>query len=300
MKKHREKQPLEKVVFAQFMPKKPKAQRRKELVNNINTALVIILALLVVFPFFWMVRSSFMSNLEINRYPPRLLPSTWRWDNYPYTLTVFPFGRYFLNTLTIALPSIFGVLLTSSLAAYTFARLDFPGKKFWFTLVIGSMLMPGAVFIIPIFMAWSSIGLSNSYVPLIVPAYLGGGALNIFLIRQFMMTIPRELDEAAYIDGASHIQILFRLLLPLIKPVLITVGLLTFILYWNDLMGPLIYISRNERNTISQALANFRSGFGTDWRAIMAASTMSILPSVMIYFIGQKYFVEGIVLTGLK
>lgn len=146
----------------------------------------------------------------------------------------------------------------------------------------------------------SSIGLSDSYIPLIVPAYLGGGAVNIFLIRQFLMTIPRELDEAAYIDGANHVQILFKLLLPLIKPVLITVALFTFILYWNDLMGPLIYISRNERNTISQALANFKSGFGTDWKAIMAACTMSIIPSVLLYFIGQKYFVEGIVLTGLK
>ena len=160
--------------------------------------------------------------------------------------------------------------------------------------------MPGAVLIIPIFIGWSAIGLSNSYIPLIVPAYLGGGALNIFLIRQFLMTIPRELDEAAYMDGAGHWQILFKLLLPLIKPVLITVGLFTFILYWNDVMGPLIYISRNEMNTISQALANFKSGFGTDWKAIMAASTMSIIPSVILYFIGQKHFVEGIVLTGLK
>ncbi len=283
-----------------FRVKEPKAQSRKAMFNKVNASLVIVLAVMVVFPFFWMVRSSFMSNLEIHQYPPLFLPKNWRFDNYSYTLTVFPFGRYFLNTLTIAIPSMFGVLLTSSLAAYTFARLEFPGKKFWFTLVIGSMLMPGAVFIIPIFMAWSSVGLSNSYIPLIVPAFLGGGGLNIFLIRQFMMTIPREMDEAAYIDGATHLDILFRLLLPMIKPVLITVGLLTFILYWNDLMGPLIYISRNERNTISQALANFRSGFGTDWRAIMVASTMSILPSVFIYFIGQKYFVEGIVLTGLK
>lgn len=298
---HSNKKPASRVeLFFEYTVKKTKEQRRKEYINKANTFLVIVIALMVIFPFFWMIRSSFMSNLEINQYPPLLLPKTWRFDNYPYTLTVFPFGRYFFNTLTIAIPSIFGVLLTSSLAAYTFARLEFPGKKFWFTLVIGSMLMPGAVFIIPIFMAWSSIGLSNSYVPLIVPAYLGGGALNIFLIRQFMMTIPRDMDEAAYIDGATHFQILFRLLLPLIKPVLITVGLLSFILYWNDLMGPLIYISRNERNTISQALANFRSGFGTDWRAIMVASTMSILPSVIIYFLGQKYFVEGIVLTGLK
>lgn len=272
----------------------------KKFWNWLNTVLVIFIALLVVFPFFWMVRSSLMSNLEINQYPPLLLPKIWRFDNYLYTLTVFPFERYFINTLIITLPSVAGVLLTATLAAYSFARLKFPLKKFWFTLVIGSMLMPGAVLIIPIFIGWSSIGLSNSYIPLIVPAYLGGGGLNIFLIRQFLMTIPRELDEAAYMDGASHLQILFKLLLPLIKPVLITVGLFTFILYWNDVMGPLIYISRNEMNTISQALANFRSGFGTDWKAIMAACTMSILPSVIIYFIGQKYFVEGIVLTGLK
>lgn len=278
----------------------PWLKRRTKVLNMVNTIMVVIIALMVVFPFFWMVRSSFMSNLEINQYPPLFLPKTWRFDNYPYTLTVFPFGRYFANTLKIALPSILGVLLTSTLAAYSFARLDFPLKKFWFTLVIGSMLMPGAVLIIPIFIAWSSIGLSNSYVPLIVPAYLGGGAINIFLIRQFMMTIPRELDEAAYIDGANHLQILFQILAPIIKPVLITVGLFTFILYWNDVMGPLIYISRNEMNTISQALANFRSGFGTDWKAIMAASTMSIIPSIVLYFIGQKYFVEGIVLTGLK
>lgn len=272
----------------------------KNLTITVNTTLILIIALMVLFPLFWMVRSSLMSNLEINKYPPLLLPKNWRFDNYWYTLTVFPFGRYLINTLIITLPSVLGVLLTASLAAYSFARLNFPLKKFWFTLVIGSMLMPGAVLIIPIFMAWSSIGLSNSYVPLIVPAYLGGGAVNIFLIRQFLMTIPRELDEASYMDGANHLQILFQVLLPLIKPVLITVGLFTFILYWNDVLGPLIYISRNEMNTISQALANFRSGFGTDWKAIMAACTMSIMPSVILYFIGQKYFTEGIVLTGLK
>ncbi len=133
--------------------------------------------------------------------------------------------------------------------------------------------MPTAVTIIPIFVAWSSIGLSNSYVPLIVPAFLGGGAFNIFLVRQFLMTIPRDLDEAATIDGAGHVRILFRVLVPLIKPVLISVGLFAFITYWNDVMGPLIYVSRTEMNTISQGLANFKSGFGTDWKAIMAACT---------------------------
>jgi len=266
----------------------------------IPAIVIAVLGLGVLFPFFWMIRSSLMSNIEINQYPPRFFPEHWRFENYPNTLSVFPFGRYLINTLSIALPSIVGVLLTSTMAAYSFARLEFPLKRMWFTLVIGSMLMPSAVTLIPIFLGWTSIGLSSGYVPLIVPAFLGGGAFNIFLIRQFLMTIPRDLDEAAYIDGANHVQILFRILLPLIKPVLISVTLFTFIIYWNDLLGPLIYINRSEQMTISQALANFKSGFGTDWKAVMAASTLSVLPCVAMYFVGQKYFIEGIVLSGLK
>jgi multiple sugar transport system permease protein len=274
--------------------------RRK---NNANIALTVIISLLAVaciFPFFWMLRSSFMSNIEINRYPPAMLPTVWRFSNYPVTLATFPFGRYLLNTLTITVPALLGTLLTSTLAAYSFARLAFKGKKLLFTLVIVSMLMPGAVTIIPIFLGWTQLGLSNGYIPLIVPAFLGGGGFNIFLGRQFLMTIPRDIDEAAYIDGAGHARILFQVLLPLIKPVLISIFLFTFIIYWNDLLGPLIYISRNQQNTISQGLANFRAGFGTDYRAIMAACTMSIAPSVILYFIGQRYFIEGIVLSGLK
>ncbi len=265
-----------------------------------TTTILTILGLACVFPFLWMVRSSLMSNLEIYQYPPLLIPKSWRFENYPYTLTVFPFGRYFLNTLTITIPSVFGVLFTSTLAAYALSRMRFPLKKLWFTLVVGSMLMPATVTIIPIFKGWVALGLSNGYVPLIVPAFLGGGGFNIFLSRQFLMTIPRDIDEAAIIDGAGHVRILFQILLPLIKPVLISVGLFSFIVYWNDVLGPLIYISRNEQNTISQALANFRAGFGTDYRAIMAACTMSVAPAVFLYLIGQKYFIEGIVLSGLK
>jgi multiple sugar transport system permease protein len=275
-------------------------ERSKRNTNIVIALIVSLIGLAVLFPFFWMLRSSFMSNIEIHKYPPLFLPTTWRFDNYPYTLSVFPSLRYMVNTLTITLPSVIGVLLTSTLAAYAFARLDFPLKRLWFTLVIGSMLMPGAVTIIPIFVAWSTIGLSNGYTPLIVPAFLGGGAVNIFLCRQFLMTVPRDLDEAAIIDGAGHVRILFQILAPLIRPVMIAISLFTFILYWNDLLGPLIYISRNEQNTISQALANFRSGFGTDWKSIMAASCMAITPPVVLFLIGQKYFIEGIVLSGLK
>lgn len=261
---------------------------------------VTLAGLACLFPFLWMIRSSLMSNIEINTYPPLLVPGQPHWENYPNVLVTFPFGRYLVNTLVIALPSLVGVLLTSTLAAYSLARLEFPGRRFIFLLVIGSMLIPGAVTIIPIFLGWTALGLSSGYVPLIVPAFLGGGAFNIFLCRQFLMTIPRDLDEAALIDGASHRQILFEILLPLVGPVLISIGLFTFILYWNDILGPLIYINDTDLSTISQALANFKSGFGTDWKSIMAASVMAILPPVILYFIGQKYFVEGIVLSGLK
>jgi multiple sugar transport system permease protein len=269
-------------------------------INIIVMLFIILLGILVVFPIFWMIRTSFMSNLEINQYPPSFLPKKWMFSNFTDALTTFTFGRYLMNTLTIVLLSIVGVIITASTAAYAFARLDFPLKNLWFSLIIGSMLMPAAVTLIPIFITWSKLGFYNSYVPLIVPAYLGGGAFNIFLIRQFMLTIPKDIDEAAIIDGASHMQILFGILMPMVKPVLISVGLFTFINLWNDLLGPVIYISDQERNTIAQGLATFKGGFGTNWRVLMAASCMSTLPAVGLYVVGQKYFIEGIVLTGLK
>lgn len=269
-------------------------------VNVLLTVMLILIGILVLFPIFWMIRTSFMSNLEINQYPPILLPKKWLFSNYSDALTTFTFGRYLVNTLTIVGLSIVGVIITSSIAAYAFARIEFPLKNLWFTLVIGSMLMPTAVTLIPIFITWSKLGFYNSYVPLIVPAYLGGGAFNIFLIRQFMLTIPKDLDEAAIIDGASHMQILFKIIMPMIKPVLISVALFTFIAYWNDLLGPVIYISDQSKSTIAQGLATFKGGFGTNWRVLMAASCMSTIPAVILFVFGQKYFIEGIVLTGLK
>ena len=268
---------------------------------NIPAALIVAaLGLLSLFPLFWMVRSSLMSNLEIFRYPPLLLPTKWRFDNYAKAFTLLPFHRYFLNTLIIAIPAVFGVLTTSSMAAYAFARLEFPGKNLIFSLVIASMLMPMACTIIPIFAGWASLGLIDTFLPLIIPPFLGGGGVNIFLTRQFLRTIPRELDEAALIDGASHVRVMTAILLPLIKPVLITIGLFTFVYNWNDLMGPILYLNSSDNNTISQGLANFRSGFGTDYRAIMAITTLTISPVVAVFLVGQKYFVEGIALSGLK
>lgn len=262
--------------------------------------IVLVLGLLSLFPLFWMVRSSLMSNLEIYQYPPLLLPTVWHFDNYLYAFTLLPFHRYMLNTLIITIPAVFGVLLTSSMAAYAFARLEFPGKNLIFSMVIASMLMPLACTIIPIFSGWATLGLVDTFWPLIIPPFLGGGGINIFLTRQFLRTIPRELDEAALIDGASHVRVMTTILLPLIKPVLITIGLFTFVYNWNDLLGPILYLNSSDNNTISQGLANFRGGRGTDYRAIMAICTLTIAPVVALFLAGQKYFVEGIALSGLK
>ena len=276
---------------------------RKETKGKFNipaTILLALLAVIVLVPVFWMVRTSLMSNAEINKYPPALLPKDWLFSNYGETVRTFRFGRYLINTLTIALPSVAGVIITASFAAYAFARMRFPGKRFLFMLVIGSMLMPAAVSLIPIFIMWSKLGFYDTYIPLIVPQFLGGGAFNIFLIRQFLMGIPKELDEAAMIDSASRLRILGQVLLPSVKPVLITVGLFTFIASWNDVLGPVIYLGTETNYTISLGLSMFRGGYGTNWKAIMAASTMSVMPALALYIAGQKYFVEGIVLSGLK
>jgi multiple sugar transport system permease protein len=279
-----------------------KPLRVRERHNWIAFALLLLLAVAVLFPIYWMLRTSLMSNAAGRKYPPALLPQ-WLFSNYVNTINspVFKFWRYLFNTLSIALPSVAGVMITASMAAYAFARMDFKGRNFLFALCIGSMLMPPAVTIIPIFVMWSrGLGVYNSYLPLIVPQFLGGGAFNIFLIRQFMLGIPRDLDEAAMIDGASRPLILVRVLLPVLKPVLITVGLFTFITSWNDVLGPVIYVSDSMRYTISQGLSMFRGGYGTDWARIMSASVLAVLPALILYIVGQKYFVEGIVMTGIK
>jgi ABC-type sugar transport system, permease component len=275
-------------------------KRRKKVSDIIAFILILLGAILVLIPLYWMLRTSLMDNVEINVYPPSLLPKNWLFSNYPEALTTFRFDKYLINTLAIVIPVIIGVVVTASLAAYAFARLKFPLKNLWFSLIISSMLMPFAVTLIPTFLAWSKLGAYNTYYPLIIPAFLGGGAFNIFLLRQFLMTIPKELDESATIDGAGYIRILNSILLPLIKPAIIVVVLFTFMNVWNDLMGPVVYLADPDKYTIAIGLNTFRGVYGTDWKAVMAASCVSVLPAVILYLFGQKYFLEGIVLTGIK
>jgi multiple sugar transport system permease protein len=275
-------------------------QRRRQLNDTIISILIFIMGFICLVPLLWMVRTSLMSNAAIGKFPPQIIPEKFLFSNYPKVLQTFPFGRYLLNTLTIVFLNLCGVLITASLTAYVLARLEFRGRNLIFAIIIGCMLMPSAVTLIPMFIGWSRLGFYNTYLPLWIPAFLGGGSFNIFLIRQFILTIPKDLDEAALIDGAGRLMILLVIIVPLIKPVLIAVSLFTFIGCWNDVMGPVVYLSTPSKYTVSIALSFFKSSHANNYSSIMAVSTLSILPAVFMYLIGQKYFVEGIVLSGLK
>lgn len=276
--------------------------RRQEEIRSIVTLIVLILlGSLVLLPIWWMFRSSLMTNAELYAYPPRFFPRRWRFSNYASTMDYFPFWRYLKNTMTIIIPSVIGGTVTATMGGYAFARLRFRGKDFLFTLCVGSMLLPTMVTLVPLYIMWSrGLKLTNTYWPLILPHFCGGGAFNIFLIRQFIKTIPRELDEAATIDGAGPFRILVSIIVPSIKAAMIVVALLLFIMLWNDLLQQIIYINTLDKFTIALGLSQFKGSLGSDWSKIMCATCMSFVPGIIFYLIGQRYFIEGIVMTGMK
>ena len=277
-------------------------KNRNERALNILSAIgIVLMAAGAMLPIWWLFRSSLMTNAELYAYPPAFFPQNWRFSNYASTLTHFKFWTYLKNTLTIVVPSVLAGTSTAVLCGYAFARLRFPGKNFIFALCVGSMFLPTMVTLIPLYLAWTRLlGVRDSYLPLILPHFCGGGAFNIFLIRQFIKTIPRELDEAAMIDGANRIQILLRIIVPAIKPAIIVVALLQFIMLWNDMLQQLVYISSQEKYTMALGLTIFRSALRADWSSIMAATCLSFIPGLIFYLVGQKHLVEGIVMTGMK
>lgn len=279
-----------------------KNRERMDTATNIfSFSALILLSIAAIFPLWWIVRSSLMNNAELYAWPPSLYPKRWLFSNYPEALKNFPFWLYFRNTMTIIIPSVAAGTFTAVLCGYAFARLRFPGKKFLFSLCVGSMLLPNMVTLIPLYVMWArGFRLADTYWPIILPFFCGGGAFNIFLIRQFIFTVPRELDEAAFIDGAGYWTILTRIIVPAIKPAIIVVALFLFILLWNDLLQQTIYISSPEKFTIAIGLTQFKGSLYQDWAMLMCATCMSFVPGIVIYLFGQKYFVEGVVLTGMK
>jgi ABC-type glycerol-3-phosphate transport system permease component len=275
-------------------------RRRKLSLRILHLIMLTVMAVVMIAPFVWLVSSSLKGQHEVFQYPPQWIPNPVRWENYPEALVYRPFGLYFRNSLVIALLNVLAVVTTSSLCAYGFARIRFKGRDLWFSVVIATILLPNIITLVPTFVIFSRIGWVNTILPLTVPLFFGGGAFNIFLLRQFFRTIPEELADAARIDGCSEFGIYWRIMMPLARPALITVAIFQFLASWNDLLGPLIYLRNPDMATVAVGLASFRSVMATRWDLQMAASTAMVLPVIVLFFVAQRYFIKGIVMTGLK
>jgi len=255
---------------------------------------------IMVGPFLWMVSTSLMDQGDIFRIPPQWIPGQFDLKNYRAIMEVLPLGRMLLNSFTIAISATIGQLCSCTLAAYAFARMRFRGKTGLYFLLLATMMIPGQVTMIPVFVIMKSLGWIDTLYALIVPAFFGG-AFGTFLLRQFFSTIPAELEDAARIDGCGRFRILWSIVLPLSKPALTTLALFTFMSYWNDLLGPVIYLSSVEKATLTIGLANLQSGIMTTrYDLLMAGSVLSVLPIVILLIAGQRWFVKGIAMTGLK
>jgi multiple sugar transport system permease protein len=277
-----------------------RSRRKNPIVLWLTYGILIVVALVMLFPFAWLVSSSLKSELGVFSYPPEWIPNPPMWQNYVEAMTFRPFHLYLRNSLAIAFLNIIAVVVSSSLCAYGFARIRFWGRDFWFAVVIATILLPNIVTLVPQFIIFTRLGWVNSILPLTVPLFFGGGAFNIFLLRQFFRTIPEELADAARIDGCSEFGIYWRIMLPLSKPALITVAIFTFLASWNDLLGPLVYLRDPDTYTVAVGLAQFRGAMVTRWDLQMAAAAAMILPVVILFFFSQRYFIKGIVMTGLK
>ena len=272
----------------------------RALINRVLLWVIVLsLCLISLFPFFWMVRSSLMTKTEIFGTPMKWWPQEVQWQNYRQAMTQVTFGRFFLNSLFLVAVNILGKLLSSSLVAFGFSRIEFTGKKIWFALVIATMMIPWSVLLIPQFMLWNVVGFYNTYVPLTLPAFFLDG-FYIFLLRQFFSTLPRDYDEAAILDGASYFTIYSRIILPLCKPALLTVCVFTFMNTWNDFIGPMIYLKDPKMSTVSLGLQMFISQYTTEWHLMMAAATVAVAPMIVMFFFAQRYFIEGMTFSGIK
>lgn len=266
----------------------------------LSTSIAVLLLVVVLFPIFWMLSTSLKGQIEALKMPPNWIPAEIQWNNYYDALTFNPFGRYFANTFYFAGMVVLAEVISNSFIAFGFARLRAPGRNFLFVFVLATLMIPGEVTLIPQYILFSKLKWLNSYKPLIVPAWFGSAYL-IFLLRQFYMSLPKEYDEAAIIEGASYLDIWSRIILPLSKPALGAVAIMSFIFHWNTFQGPLIYLNDNAKFPVSLGLSMFRTPFGgTPWHWYMAASLTVIAPCIVVFFIAQRYFIQGIVISGVK
>lgn len=270
-----------------------------KLFSSVQFYLLTGIAALSLLPLLWMIRSSFMSINDIFKIPMIVFPKKIEYKNYLDVFTLVPFARYYLNTVFVVCINILGAFISNICISYAIARIDFKGRKLMYSLSLGTMMLPTSVQLIPLFLEWNWLKGINTFLPLIVPSFFGN-AFFIFMLVQFLKTLPKDYDEAAFIDGATHPQIMWYVIVPLTRSALAVVAIFQFMNTWNDFMGPLLFLNDSKLYTLAIGLRTFISTFYTPWPALMAAATLTVAPLIILFFIAQKSFVNGLTMGGLK
>jgi len=290
-------------LLAARAPAARRARVGRALGRALTYAALIGLAVLFMSPFLWAVSTSLKETAEIYSSPPTLLPRSPQWTTYLRVWELVPFARWILNSVAIVVASTLGTVLTASAVAYSLARFRYRGRDVLFVVTLGTLMLPAQVTLIPQYVLFHRLGWVNTALPLWVPAWFGGGAFSIFLMRQFIRTLPRQLDEAAFIDGAGYARIYWSVLMPLCRPALATLTVFSALEHWNDFLGPLVYLNSPDKFTVALGLNAFQAV--TDMKypqeyLLMAASVMTIVPAIVVFFCSQRYFMQGIVLSGVS
>lgn len=282
-------------------PSASRSRRKPDAVKIVSFITLIITTFLMLLPLFFMVSTSLKSHREMLKFPPTFLPEAWSFSNYKEIFDTLQFATLYKNSLTIAIVTVFGTLLSSALVAYGFARYKGKGNGFWFMLLLSTMMLPYPAIMVPQFVLFSKLQWIDTFLPLIVPSFFGS-AYNIFLLRQFFSTLPEELFDAGRIDGCSELRMWYKIALPLSGPALATVAIFAFIYSWNDLLTPVLYLSSSDLFTLPVGMASLTSSRFRipPWHLLMVASVLAMVPIVTLFAVAQKQFVEGIVLTGIK
>jgi len=274
-------------------------KKNKSMTKILVYVIIVVFSAIFLVPFVWMLCTSLKSFQEIYQNPPTIIPHKLYLTNYVLAVTKMPFFLYFMNTLVISVLCVVGTVLSSSMVAYSMSKIKWKGSKFLFPIIVGTMMIPTQVTMIPLYILFTKMNLVGTMVPLILPTFFGG-AYYIFLLRQFFRTIPDSLIESATIDGAKDITIFTKVILPLCKPAVTSVAIFTFLANWSDFLGPLLYLNKQDQYTLSLGLQAFMQTHFVEWGPLMAASLVFTVPIIILFFFAQSYFIEGITVTGIK
>lgn len=269
------------------------ASHQETRARAVRYVVLCIFAVTMIFPVFWMLTVSVKANDVVFQVPPQWFPTEFVWGNYAKAWEFMNFGRSFLNTAFIAVMCVIGQIMSNLFVGYALARLKFPGRKLIFMLIVASMMLPGLIGLIPVFRFFTKLGMYNTFWPLIIPAFLGN-PFYTFMLRQFFLGIPKSFDESAKIDGATHMQVLLHILLPMVKPALIVIMIMTMQGAWGDFLNPLIYLADEAKWTLALAIKSFTGSYATSWNFFMAGNVMYLLPMLLLFIVAQKYFMQGL------